>query len=292
MTTDTYAKALSSTVPGDATITWVAKGSGMIEPNMATMLVYIFTDAEVDAASLDRALRDAVHVSFNMLSVDTRHEHVGHVRDSREWARRRGGPTRVHRDAHRRLHPDDGDAGARRRGRRASDPRDRARRGERRGGAARGEVARQFAAREDDGARRRPERRATADGGRQVLRRASRSERAPTRRSTGIRSFAAGSGSTSTMTWFARRSPPKRSISRCHSAWAARRRRRTAAISRRGTSRRTRRITRARSRVSGLRSLRKLREESSYFSRVQSQREPQPSSVAECMSIGIDAASA
>ena len=72
MTTDTYAKALSVTVPGSrATITWVAKGSGMIEPNMATMLVYIFTDAEVDAASLDRALRDAVHVSFNMLSVDT-----------------------------------------------------------------------------------------------------------------------------------------------------------------------------------------------------------------------------
>ncbi len=74
MTTDTYAKALSATVPGAesrATITWIAKGSGMIEPNMATMLVYIFTDAQVDAASLDRALRDAVHVSFNMLSVDT-----------------------------------------------------------------------------------------------------------------------------------------------------------------------------------------------------------------------------
>ncbi|HEV8447956.1 MAG TPA: bifunctional glutamate N-acetyltransferase/amino-acid acetyltransferase ArgJ [Gemmatimonadaceae bacterium] len=72
MTTDTYAKALSVSVPNSrATITWVAKGSGMIEPNMATMLVYIFTDAELDAASLDRALRDAVHVSFNMLSVDT-----------------------------------------------------------------------------------------------------------------------------------------------------------------------------------------------------------------------------
>jgi len=72
MTTDTYAKALSATVPGSpTTIAWVAKGSGMIEPNMATMLVYIFTDAEVDAASLDRALRGAVHVSFNMLSVDT-----------------------------------------------------------------------------------------------------------------------------------------------------------------------------------------------------------------------------
>lgn len=70
MTTDTHPKALSISV-GDATITWVAKGSGMIEPNMATMLAYIFTDAAFDAAALDRMLREAVHVSFNMLSVDT-----------------------------------------------------------------------------------------------------------------------------------------------------------------------------------------------------------------------------
>src|SRR3954471_10588731 len=70
MTTDTHPKALSLSV-GDATITWVAKGSGMIEPNMATMLAYIFTDAAFDAAALDRLLRAAVHVSFNMLSVDT-----------------------------------------------------------------------------------------------------------------------------------------------------------------------------------------------------------------------------
>ncbi|MES2176383.1 MAG: bifunctional glutamate N-acetyltransferase/amino-acid acetyltransferase ArgJ [Gemmatimonadota bacterium] len=69
MTTDTYAKALSCSV-GDATITWVAKGSGMIEPNMATMLAYIFTDAAVDAETLDRLLRSAVAKSFNMLSVD------------------------------------------------------------------------------------------------------------------------------------------------------------------------------------------------------------------------------
>src|SRR4051812_20737623 len=70
MTTDTYAKALSTSV-GDATVTWVAKGSGMIEPNMATMLAYIFTDARIDAARLDAMLRGAVHVSFNMLSVDS-----------------------------------------------------------------------------------------------------------------------------------------------------------------------------------------------------------------------------
>ena len=72
MTTDTHPKALSLAVPGsDATITWVAKGSGMIEPNMATMLAYIFTDAAVAAPTLDQALRAAVRVSLNMLSVDT-----------------------------------------------------------------------------------------------------------------------------------------------------------------------------------------------------------------------------
>jgi glutamate N-acetyltransferase/amino-acid N-acetyltransferase len=70
MTTDTHPKALSTRV-GNATITWVAKGSGMIEPNMATMLAYIFTDAAFDAGALDRMLRAAVDVSFNMLSVDT-----------------------------------------------------------------------------------------------------------------------------------------------------------------------------------------------------------------------------
>ena len=70
MTTDTHPKALSASV-GDATITWVAKGSGMIEPNMATMLAYIFTDAAIDAPVLDRMLRAAVATSFNMLSVDT-----------------------------------------------------------------------------------------------------------------------------------------------------------------------------------------------------------------------------
>lgn len=70
MTTDTHPKALSLSV-GDATITWVAKGSGMIEPNMATMLVYVFTDAALDSTTLDRLLRRAVDVSFNMLSVDS-----------------------------------------------------------------------------------------------------------------------------------------------------------------------------------------------------------------------------
>ncbi len=70
MTTDTHPKAMSASL-GAATITWVAKGSGMIEPNMATMLSYIFTDAAIDAPTLDRLLRAAVAPSFNALSVDT-----------------------------------------------------------------------------------------------------------------------------------------------------------------------------------------------------------------------------
>jgi len=70
MTTDRHPKALSTSV-GGTRITWVAKGSGMIEPNMATMLVYIFTDAAFHATALDHMLRAAVDVSFNMLSVDS-----------------------------------------------------------------------------------------------------------------------------------------------------------------------------------------------------------------------------
>ena len=70
MTTDTHPKAVSLSV-GAATITIVAKGAGMIEPNMATMLCYIFTDAQVESAALDRALRAAAHVSLNMLSIDS-----------------------------------------------------------------------------------------------------------------------------------------------------------------------------------------------------------------------------
>jgi glutamate N-acetyltransferase/amino-acid N-acetyltransferase len=70
MTTDTHPKALSMSV-GAATVTWVAKGSGMIEPNMATMLAYIFTDARCDPDALDRMFRRSIEVSFNMLSVDS-----------------------------------------------------------------------------------------------------------------------------------------------------------------------------------------------------------------------------
>ncbi len=70
MTTDTHPKAISCSV-GDAILTIVAKGSGMVEPNLATVLIYIFTDAQLPAGSLDGLLRDAADVSFNMLSVDS-----------------------------------------------------------------------------------------------------------------------------------------------------------------------------------------------------------------------------
>lgn len=70
MTTDTYPKALSIS-SNNYTLTIVAKGSGMIQPNMATMLVYIFTDADIKANKLKSMLKKAVDLSFNMLSVDT-----------------------------------------------------------------------------------------------------------------------------------------------------------------------------------------------------------------------------
>lgn len=70
MTTDTRPKAISLAA-GAATITLVGKGAGMIEPNMATMLVYSFTDAAFTPPVLDRMLREAVEVSLNMLSIDS-----------------------------------------------------------------------------------------------------------------------------------------------------------------------------------------------------------------------------
>jgi glutamate N-acetyltransferase/amino-acid N-acetyltransferase len=51
-------------------IVGVAKGAGMIHPNMATMLGFVMTDANVDAAALQRALKEAVDGSFNSISVD------------------------------------------------------------------------------------------------------------------------------------------------------------------------------------------------------------------------------
>ena len=70
MTTDSHPKAVSLSV-GPATITAIGKGAGMIAPNLATMLVFIFTDAEVPARILRDLLAATADQSFNCLSVDT-----------------------------------------------------------------------------------------------------------------------------------------------------------------------------------------------------------------------------
>lgn len=70
MTTDTHPKIVSAKV-GGATLTGMAKGVGMIEPNMATMLAWFFTDAELEQPVLDEVFRRVVDRTFNALSIDT-----------------------------------------------------------------------------------------------------------------------------------------------------------------------------------------------------------------------------
>lgn len=73
MTTDTFPKSCAHEfVLGGQTvrIAGIAKGAGMIHPNMATMLCFITTDAAVSPTVLDYALKAAVNLSFNMITVD------------------------------------------------------------------------------------------------------------------------------------------------------------------------------------------------------------------------------
>ena len=70
MTTDTHPKVAEATA-GAARVVGVAKGVGMIEPDMATMIALLLTDAEVSAADLDAAFRRVVDRTFNSVSVDT-----------------------------------------------------------------------------------------------------------------------------------------------------------------------------------------------------------------------------
>ena len=73
MTTDTFAKAATAKVKlGGKTVTinGIAKGSGMIAPDMATMLVFLFTDAALPAKVLQKLLSKAVDKSFNCITVD------------------------------------------------------------------------------------------------------------------------------------------------------------------------------------------------------------------------------
>lgn len=75
MTTDTHPKVASAKLPtsdgNTANIVGIAKGVGMIEPDMATMLAFILTDAEVPLMELRRSFDGAVQRSFNSLSIDT-----------------------------------------------------------------------------------------------------------------------------------------------------------------------------------------------------------------------------
>ncbi len=73
LTTDLIPKTVSTTVElsqGSICITGIAKGSGMIHPNMATMLGYLLTDANLDASLAQELLSEATDQTFNMISVD------------------------------------------------------------------------------------------------------------------------------------------------------------------------------------------------------------------------------
>jgi glutamate N-acetyltransferase/amino-acid N-acetyltransferase len=74
MTTDTYPKAATATAMIDGvkvTINGIAKGSGMIAPDMATMLSFVFTDANLPASVLQECLAAGVGPSFNSITVDS-----------------------------------------------------------------------------------------------------------------------------------------------------------------------------------------------------------------------------
>ncbi|OGA66184.1 MAG: bifunctional ornithine acetyltransferase/N-acetylglutamate synthase [Betaproteobacteria bacterium RIFCSPLOWO2_12_FULL_68_20] len=73
MTTDTVPKASSRKVRlsgGEAVVTGIAKGAGMIRPDMATMLAFVATDAKVARPALQRMMRAAASRSFNAITVD------------------------------------------------------------------------------------------------------------------------------------------------------------------------------------------------------------------------------
>jgi len=74
MTTDTFPKGASATIAGEGGpihIAGIAKGSGMIAPDMATMLVYIFTDAKISATALQKILSRNTDATFNSITVDS-----------------------------------------------------------------------------------------------------------------------------------------------------------------------------------------------------------------------------
>lgn len=70
MTTDTFHKESAVEMPCGCRIGAIAKGSGMIAPNMGTMLAFIYTDADLDASTLKQCLLASINKSFNMVVVD------------------------------------------------------------------------------------------------------------------------------------------------------------------------------------------------------------------------------
>ena len=73
LTSDTCTKSCSAKIKssrGDITIGGVVKGAGMIEPNMATMLAFITTDADISGSALQEILKEAVENSFNRITID------------------------------------------------------------------------------------------------------------------------------------------------------------------------------------------------------------------------------
>lgn len=70
LTTDLVPKTAEAELPGGARVVGVTKGSGMIHPNMATMLAFVMTDATVDRAALRTLWPEVVGASFNQLTVD------------------------------------------------------------------------------------------------------------------------------------------------------------------------------------------------------------------------------
>src|SRR5690606_25194444 len=69
LTTDTVAKEVAATLSGGARVVGVAKGSGMIHPNMATLLCFVMTDAQVSQEALRRLWPRVVDASFTQLTV-------------------------------------------------------------------------------------------------------------------------------------------------------------------------------------------------------------------------------
>ena len=69
-TTDKHAKIYSEKI-GPATLSGITKGVGMIEPNMATLLVYFFSDADIPKYELDVIFKKVINKTFNCISIDT-----------------------------------------------------------------------------------------------------------------------------------------------------------------------------------------------------------------------------